>query len=129
MTDVVVGNSHIDYDFLETLGIELVEGRNFSRDFSTDANSFVVNETLANVMGTESAIGKRLTLEVQTGNIIGVMKDFIFWPLESKTKPLAFMLGPDKVRFVSIRIQKENIALLRKHGNTQFRCTHLFTVS
>ncbi len=61
-------------------------------------------------MGTESAIGKRLTLEGQTGNIIGVMKDFIFWPLESKTKPLAFMLGPDKVRFVSIRIQKENIA-------------------
>jgi putative ABC transport system permease protein len=107
---VVVGNSHIDYDFLETLGIELVEGRNFSRDFSTDANSFVVNETLANVMGMESAIGKRLTFVGQTGNIIGVMKDFIFWPLDSKTKPLAFMLGPDKVRFVSIRIQKENIA-------------------
>jgi len=107
---VVVGNSHIDYDLLETLGIELVEGRNFSRDYSTDANSFVVNETLANIMETSSAIGKRLTLVGQTGNIIGVMKDFIFWPLDSKIKPLAFMLGPDKVRFVSIRIQKGEIA-------------------
>jgi len=107
---VVVGNCHIDYDFLETLGIELVEGRNFSRDFSTDANYFIVNETLANIMGISSAIGKRLTLVGQTGNIIGVMKDFIFWPLDSQIKPLAFMLGPDKVRFVSIRIKKENIA-------------------
>ncbi len=108
---VIIGNSHIDYDLLETLGIELVEGRNFSRDFSTDANSFVVNETLANVMGTASIIGKRLTLVgQQTGNIIGVMKDFIFWPLDSKTKPLAFMLGPDKIRFVAIRIQKGEIA-------------------
>jgi len=38
------------------------------------------------------------------------MKDFIFWPLNNKTKPLAFMLDPDKVRFVSIRIQKGDIA-------------------
>ena len=106
----IIAFSWIDHDFLETLGIRLVEGRKFSKDFSTDANKFIVNETLANIMGTNSPIGKRLTLEEQTGNIIGVMKDFIFWSLNDNIRPLAFMLGPDKVRNASIRIQKGEIA-------------------
>jgi putative ABC transport system permease protein len=59
--------SHIDYDFLETLGIKLVEGRHFSRAFSTDTKSFIVNETLANLMGPISVIGKRLTIKEQKG--------------------------------------------------------------
>jgi putative ABC transport system permease protein len=107
---VIIGNSFIDYDFLETLGIELIEGRNFSREFSTDVNNFIINENLANIMGTTSAIGKRLTINEQTGEIIGVMKDFIFRRLDRETIPLAFMLGPDKVRFVSIRIKEGEIA-------------------
>ena len=103
--------NHIDYDFLETLDIELVEGRQFSRDFSTDANSFIVNETLANLMGTASVIGKRLMINEQTGPIIGVMKDFIFnHPDLEEVQPLAFMLGPEKVSFVIIKIQEGEIA-------------------
>lgn len=49
-------------------------------------------------------------MDGRTGEIIGVMKDFIFRPLNNKTWPLVFMLDPSKVRFVSIRIQKGNIA-------------------
>ena len=107
---VIIANSHIDYDFLETLSIRLLEGRNFSKDLPTDANSFIVNETLAKKIGATTVIGKRLTTNGQTGIIIGVMKDFIFRPLNNKTWPLVFRLGPDKVRFASIRIQKEDIA-------------------
>ncbi len=108
--------SHIDYDFLETLDIRLMEGRNFSRKFVTDSNNFIVNETLANLMGEASALGKRLTLIGQTGNVIGVMKDFIFnRPDREELQPLAFMLSTDKVgrdtiNFVLIRIQKGEIA-------------------
>lgn len=102
---------YIDYDFLETLDIELVEGRHFSRDFSTDANSFIVNETLANLMGSTSVIGKRLMINEQTGPVIGVNKDFIFnRPDLEKVQPLAFMLGPDKVSFIIIKIQEGEIA-------------------
>lgn len=107
---VEISFSYIDYDFLEALVIPLVEGRNFSREFSTDANSFVVNQTLANEVGEPSAIGKRLTFMGQTGNVVGVIKDFIFRPLNNKTRPLALMLDPDKVRFVSIKIQPKEIA-------------------
>jgi putative ABC transport system permease protein len=103
--------NHIDYDFLETLDIELVEGRYFSRDFPTDAHSFIVNETLANLMGTTSVIGKRLMINEQTGSVIGIMKDFIFnRPDLEEVQPLAFMLGPDKVSFVIIKIQEGEMA-------------------
>ena len=103
--------NHIDYDFLATLDIELVEGRRFSRDFLTDANSFIVNETLANLMGTTSVIGKKLMINEQTGPVIGVMKDFIFnRPDLEEVQPLAFMLGPDKVSFVIIKIQEGEMA-------------------
>ncbi len=103
--------SYLDYDFLETLDIELVEGRNFSRDFSTDTKSFLVNETLANLMGSTSVIGERLKIEEQTGAVIGVMKNFIFnRPDLEEVQPLAFMLGPDKVSFVVIKIQEADIA-------------------
>ena len=102
---------HIDYDFLETLDIEIVEGRHFSRDFSTDANNFIVNETLAKLMGTASVIGKRLTIKEQTGFVIGVMKDFIFnRPDLEELQPLALMLGPDKLSFIIIKIQKGEMA-------------------
>jgi len=103
--------SNIDYDFLETLEIELVEGRPFSRDFSTDTKGFIVNETLANLMGSPSVIGRRLMINEQTGPVIGVMKDFIFnRPDLEEVQPLAFMLGPDKVSFVIIKIQEGEIA-------------------
>jgi putative ABC transport system permease protein len=103
--------SHIDYDFLETLDIDLVQGRHFSRDFSNDTNSFIVNETLAHLMGTTSVIGKRLMINEETGPVIGVMKDFIFnRPDLEEVQPLAFMLGPDKVSFVIIKIQEGEMA-------------------
>jgi len=103
--------SYIDYDLLEILDIKLVEGRYFSRTFSTDANNFIVNETLANLMGTAPAIGKRLTIKKQTGSIIGVTKDFIFnRPDLEEVQPLAFMLDPNKVSFIIIKVQKGEIA-------------------
>jgi putative ABC transport system permease protein len=103
--------SYVDYDFLEILDIKFVEGRNFSRGFATDSNNFIVNETLANLMGTTSVIGKRLTIKEQTGSVIGVTKDFIFnRPDREEIQPLAFMLGPDKLNFIIIKIQKGEIA-------------------
>ena len=103
--------NHIDYDFLETLDIDLVQGRHFSRDFSNDTNSFIVNETLAHLMRTTSVIGKRLMINEETGPVIGVMKDFIFnRPDLEEVQPLAFMLGPDKVSFVIIKIQEGEMA-------------------
>ena len=94
--DVVIGNTQVDYDFVETMGIELVEGRSFSREFSTDATeAYLVNEKMAELMGVESVVGKRFSLW-REGTIIGVMKDFHFKSVRDEIEPLVLGLNDPK---------------------------------
>lgn len=66
-----------DYDFVDVMGLELISGRNFSRDLSTDINNFIVNQTAANSMGFgDDALGKSLEGFGRKGIIVGVVKDF-----------------------------------------------------
>ncbi len=72
---VVVFMSRVDYDFMDMYGIELIEGRNFSKEFSTDRErACIINETAARLFGWNSPIGKRIDDNRLT--VIGVAKDF-----------------------------------------------------
>ena len=70
----------VDHDFVETLGIQMVEGRDFSRDFIGDTlTGVLVNEALAARLNWDEPIGKRVQLgdgEQIMGRVIGVMKDY-----------------------------------------------------
>ncbi len=104
-------NNIVDYDFIETLKIEMVEGRSFSREFSSDAGPvYLVNEEMVKLMGLESAVGARLTYWGKPGKIIGVMKNFNFHPLTRQIRPLVLVLGPERVGVMSIRISPGNIS-------------------
>jgi putative ABC transport system permease protein len=109
--EVITYNNVVDYDFPKTLKIEIVEGRGFSRKFTSDAGiSYLVNEEMAKLMGVESAVGARLSYWRKPGKIIGVMKNFNFLPLDRKINPLVLVLDPEKVQNMVIRIQPENIS-------------------
>ncbi|UCD18217.1 MAG: hypothetical protein JSV44_04710, partial [Candidatus Zixiibacteriota bacterium] len=108
--EIQVSMNYIDYDFIETLDIELVDGRSFSREFVSDAaGGYLVNEAMVRLMGLESAVGARLTYIDRPGKIIGVMKDFHFRPLDSPIGPLVFVLVPEAVKVLSIRIPPGDI--------------------
>ena len=69
----------VDYDFIDLFDLQLVSGRNFSREFSTDDKALILNETAVKWMGFEtskSAVGQRVSYWGETYNIIGVLKDF-----------------------------------------------------
>lgn len=89
----------VDYDYISTLGMELVAGRNFSRSFGTDSSAVILNETAAMTFGWESnGIGKVLTHRDNDGtvkmlNVVGVVKDFHFKSLHEKIAPLVMVLG------------------------------------
>lgn len=89
----------IDYDYLTTLGMEMVSGRNFSRSYGTDSSAVILNETAAKTFGWESnALGKVLTNRendgsIKTLNVIGVVKDFHFKSLHERITPLVMVLG------------------------------------
>ncbi|UCE23093.1 MAG: ABC transporter permease [Candidatus Aminicenantes bacterium] len=109
----LIGMCAVDYDYIETLGIELAEGRGFSREYGTDqTEAFLVNEEVAKLMGKESVVGERFSFVGRDGRIIGLMKNFHFESFRNKIEPLAvYMLPPDqRFNYTLIRIPSENIS-------------------
>jgi len=89
----------IDYDYIRTMGMQIIKGRNFSRDFGGDSSAIIINETTAKIIGYKDPIGKQLFRAVdQQGHvgaftIIGVVKNFNFETLHHDVGPLSFELG------------------------------------
>ncbi len=94
---------HANYDVVKTLQMEIVHGREFSRAFSGDATSFIVNEEMARVMGVENPVGTRLRFG-REGPIIGVVKNFHFQSLYTAIEPLIIRLDPSRTEFLFVRI-------------------------
>jgi putative ABC transport system permease protein len=103
-----------DYGFIPTYGIKLAAGRNFSRDFATDSNNFVINTTTVKVLGwktPESAIGRDMSYGSRKGKVIGVVNDFHFESLHQNIVPLLMEMPPfDNNNYgkVSIKISGAN---------------------
>ncbi len=103
----------VDPDFIKTYGIEIITGRDFSSEISSDkGNTFIVNETLVSTMNLASPseiMGKKIRFDGKTGEVVGVVKDFHFMSLHTKIKPM--ILHYDKNRFysVSVRLNTDNI--------------------
>lgn len=95
--DFGIGENYVDYDYVETLGLEIVEGRFFSREFQTDATeACVVNETAVRAMVMEDPVGKTITWHPgsereSTRTIIGVVRDFNTQSLHREIRPFVLM--------------------------------------
>ena len=87
----------IDADFVKTMNLQIVKGRNFSADNPADiGNSMIVNETLVKEYGWSDPIGKKLPGNYEQ-KIIGVVKDFHFESLHNIIQPLALVIRPDSM--------------------------------
>jgi putative ABC transport system permease protein len=112
---ILVGMSGVDYDYIDVLKIELLEGRNFSREFESDkTQAFLVNEEVRKLMGKPAVAGEEFKFHGRTGRIIGVMKNYHFESLQSKIEPLAIYLAdpPEKggrFNYALIRISPADI--------------------
>jgi putative ABC transport system permease protein len=89
----------VDYNYLATLGMKMVYGRNFSKDFGTDSSGIIINETAAKAMGWEqNALDKIISSRDNNGiqksyHVIGVVKDFHFKSMHELISPLVMLLG------------------------------------
>ena len=102
----------VDYDFLKTLRLELVAGRDFSKDFRTDEDeALIINETAARGIRMDSPIGKRLSTfygPIKKGRIIGVLKDFHFRSLHQWIKPIVIHLNRSRYYYLMIKISPDD---------------------
>ena len=113
----VLSNYTIDYDYIATLGMEIIEGRNFSKDFPTDTAAVILNESAVKMMGLENAVGTIISGFDGTPDdpilrqykVIGVLKNFHFTSLRDNIDPLLFALG-ESTGFVSFKISGDQIS-------------------
>jgi putative ABC transport system permease protein len=90
----------VDYDFFRTMGMELVEGRSFSREYpSDDSIAYIVNETAVRTMQLKDPVGKRISFKhgdfpegLRDGMIIGVVKDFHTGTFHQAIPPLVLRM-------------------------------------
>src|SRR5260221_2575712 len=82
----------VDQTYLSTLGIKLVEGRNFNRDLASDSSAIIINQKMAKELGG-NMIGKRIDNYAGVWTIIGVVEDFHFETLREDIRPLSMVLG------------------------------------
>lgn len=106
-----------DEDYLDTMGMKIVAGRNFSREFPSDKKAVILNETLVKQIGWEDPLGKTVSMtdfnEKQEVilipyTVIGVIRDFHFESLHQPIRGHIFMLGED-LSMVAIKIRPDNI--------------------
>jgi putative ABC transport system permease protein len=100
----------VDYDFLETFGLKMAQGRFFSKEYSTDASdAYVVNQAAVRAMEMDDPIGKELKVWDSSKRIIGVVEDYHFESLHSGIIPMAMSIDPNSYSQACIRISPHRI--------------------
>ncbi len=104
---VTMTDASVDYDYFETLGMQIIQGRSFSEEYATDRENYILNEEALRITGLESPIGKMFSCWEDEGKIIGIVKNFHASSLHTEIGPVIFTLsqrhGSHSYIFVKIR--------------------------
>ncbi|HZY78713.1 MAG TPA: ABC transporter permease [Cyclobacteriaceae bacterium] len=99
---------NVTHDFVNTMGLEIVKGRDYSREVSTDSVAgFIINEAAAKTFGWSEPVGKAIDhsfRKVKEGRVIGVVKDFNFEPLQRQIDPIVIWFG-GPYWYVAVNVQ------------------------
>jgi len=116
----------IDENYIATMGMKLIEGRNFLKG-KTDSTSIILNESAAKFLGHEDILERKLyrlrdeeTKAITEYRIVGIVKDFNFSSLREQVKPLAFLYGSDQGA-LTLKINTANIPALLSTIETEWK--------
>ena len=100
-----------DPDFLETFQMEIAEGESFRKGTENSGSNVLINERFAEIMNLDNIIGARLSQEGLTLQVIGVVKDFHFTPLNREIGPLLLYHNPQmrEYNYMFIRLKPGDI--------------------
>ena len=132
----------VDHDFVKTYGMEIVAGRDFSKNFTSDTSSaFLINESAAKLFGWQDPVNREINLEYyfnrrinKTGTVVGVVKDFHYHSLRKKIDPLVLHIVPASYYYdyLSVKVSSDDIpsviAFLKKEW-TAYNSSRAFEYS
>ncbi len=98
----------VDTDYIKTLGMKIVAGRDFSAQMATDSGAMIINQSMARELGLQDPIGKKI-YNYKNWDIIGVVEDFNFESMKENITPLAMHLGLSST-MVCVKVNTDDIA-------------------
>jgi putative ABC transport system permease protein len=105
-TKVKVEGLAVDYNFIKTMGIPVIKGREFSEDFGSDlTQSVILNETAVKALGITDPVGQKLG----SRNIIGVVKDFNLHSIHTEIPPLSISMTDRYIQQVAVHYKPETL--------------------
>ncbi|PZX51332.1 ABC transporter permease [Algoriphagus chordae] len=94
-TDILLFSQNpVSYDYLATMGIELLDGRDLDIQYGMDSASYLVNEAAAKTMGFDNPVGEEITFWETKGPIVGLMKDYHYASFHEAIAPIIVRLLP-----------------------------------
>jgi putative ABC transport system permease protein len=127
----------VDYDYVKTLDIKLLEGREFSQQFPADSSSVIINEAMARQLGFKNPVGKFLNMFANQprAQVIGVIKDYNFRSLHEDIGPLTLTMGSDyAINYIFVKVKPGSLlrgydeiknAWHRQFANAEFNASWL----
>jgi putative ABC transport system permease protein len=112
------------HDFGKTIGWKIIDGRDFSRDFSTDTAAFVLNESAVKLTGLKNIIGKTIRYNGKPRQVVGVIRDMVMQSPYEPAVPTIFMLNYEWANLINVKLTpgaqvdkalKKVEAVFRKH--------------
>ncbi|WP_295799513.1 ABC transporter permease [Mucilaginibacter sp.] len=113
----------VDEDYLNTMGMRLAQGRNFSNQFATDSSALILNETAAKMLGYTGNPLHKITNVKKDYHVVGVVKDFNFSSLRDNVTPLVMVMAPDWMASLSVKVNTTNLPALMNRIESQWKAS------
>jgi putative ABC transport system permease protein len=101
----------VDHDYIKTLSMKVVAGREFALNMASDSQAVVINQAMVQKLGLSEPVGQRITNGGQVWTVIGVVEDFHFETFKKEIEPLSLVLG-NSPNILSIKVNSPDMANL-----------------
>ena len=110
-TRFLIHQFSVDHDYVKTFNMNIIAGRDFSREFPVDetTQSFIVNETAVKAMGLKNPVGSKFILYRNEGQIVGVVEDFHYKSLQKEIEPLVLRIESQRDNYVFVKFRSEHM--------------------
>jgi len=110
--------SFVDYDFIETFEMEVIQGRTFSSKQGADSLKLIINEAAASAMKMNYTIGQKVKIWEYDCEVIGIVKNFNFNSLQVGVKPLIMLIMSDEFKYIAIKTDGNEQPIINKIRET-----------
>jgi putative ABC transport system permease protein len=118
-------NIAVGYDFIHTMKLNMLSGRDFSKDYPTDSDSFIINQVTQQKLGYANPVGRTITMWGRSGKIIGLIKDFHFQSLHNQILPLIIRMAKNNMTGGDILVRTQPGKTKEALGSLQALCKEL----